>query len=163
MADEEQAQFWATEIRESYLKLVASSSAMFMRIEDLLMEIEDLERFAYEGHYISKAKALKGRLTTLQLRFTEASNRSQLVVDRALQNLNYLLISLTSYRKGLNKHGIGDVEERDLSKAVALHPVALGKRARARAREESRDKLRKERTLRTTRSYNARKAVEEGE
>jgi len=74
---EEFAPFFARELRENWLKNVASASAMWMRIEDFILELERLEEMAYTGHYLSKAKEMKSRLSTLELRFRETSRASE--------------------------------------------------------------------------------------
>ena len=153
---EESAPFFAAELRENYLKLVANACARFMTIEDFIIEIEDLEKFAYEKHYVSKAKRLKRRLNTLQLRFNEVSTQSQNVVDRALLDLDLLLFALSVYKGKLKVANIGDLEERETSKAVLLHPTNISKRMKARIREKKRAELTKERKTRTKKSYVAR-------
>lgn len=154
---EEFAPFWARELKETWLKGVASSCAMFQRIEDFILEIEDLERLVYEGRMMTKAKELKSRLATLQLRFNEASHQAQNVVDQALLDVDYLLLALTTYRKKLKEKHLGDTDEREAARATILHPVQIGKRAKARKREEQRAALKREREIRTERSYSARK------
>jgi len=161
--EEELAPFFATEMRENWLKLVSSACAMFMRIEDFLVEIEDLETAVYEGRHMTKAKELKSRLSTLQRRFAEASRLSQNVVDQAVLDVDLLLLSITTYRAKLKEYRIGDADEGDAAKAAILHPVAIGKRAKARQRERARTELRRQRDIRTGRSYQARKASDNEE
>ena len=154
---EEFAPFWVRELRETWLKNVVSACAMFMRIEDFILELEDLERMTFEGHHMTKARELKSRLNTLQLRFREANAQTQSVIDRSLLDVNFLMIALTVYRRKLKEANIGDRDEQEAAKATFLHASSIGKRAKAREREAKREALKRERELRTGRSYSSRR------
>jgi len=153
---EEFAPFFARELRENWLKNVASASAMWMRIEDFILELERLEEMAYTGHYLSKAKEMKSRLSTLELRFRETSRASLNVVDQAVLDIDLLLIALTTYRGKLREAHLGEADEKNAAKATVLHPVSISKRAKAQRREQARATLTEERKARTNRSHRAR-------
>jgi hypothetical protein len=157
---EELAPFFNSELREHYIKLVAQACAMFRRIEDFIIDMEDLERVAYEQHHVTKAKEMKSRLNTLRLRLDEAHRKTLEVVDTSILDVDLLLLAISCYRNKIREFGIGDAEEREAAKAQLLHVTAFGKRKRAREREAKREQLKREREKRAGRSFAARQKGE---